>query len=973
MIEIGTLRVSFEQREIRRDGQPVRLGARAFAILEELHRSRGMVLSKDEIMDAVWPGVIVEENCLQVHMAALRKLLGADRDLIKTVPGRGYVLVRPPDDAAATRATQTLAVSANASPLRGELPIGREAELAQIVGQIGSTAVVSVVGAGGIGKTCLARYVASEMQSRHARHVCFVELWKASSRDTVLATLAEALGVIAGPDEKYEDAIAAALAASDCLVVLDNAEHVIDVVANLVDAQVARNPTARFIVTSREPLHIWGETVLRLEPLAVPANGAAAGTILAYPAVALFLRRAVTLAPELTSDPERDASNLALVAEICRRLGGLPLAIELAAARVATLGLAGVAARLDDRLNLLTGGLRSSLPRHQTLRATFEWSYLMLDGASQALFRRAGCFFGSFSFEAVCAVAAEPEMSVAVIIASLSELAAKSLLNVELRGAIAYYRLTESTRAYALEKLRDEGEYQLIAARHVRYLRSCIEESGPPIAAADDDAHASAGRFSLDDARSAFDWAFSAEGDPVLGVSLAGALVGRLLGASHVRECCERARRALTVLDGLPPGTVGSVDADCEMKLCAAYAASLIHTGEQVGPAASLWERVLRLARAAGNDEFAIDALWGLWNTMLTTGDIHSSMRYATRYQHKVAAGDCPWRRSLAEQMIAISLHCLGEQEQAGERLEQALEAIAGLQVPTSAGTLLTIHPLIWATGTLARIALLQCQPERAMRLVERSLELIRGDMLEPSLNHVLALIAVPVALDCGEVHAASNYLALLRSQAASHRLDNWRDYAEYLAVKADVMAGRDEGVPERLEPVLQRLVARGFQRIVMPIYVLYADALGRVGRFDEARARLDEALAFARANGNRFNVPELTRVRGWLDLQCAARDATPAAEAVRLRHNGERLLRAAIDQANADGAPLWALRAEYQLAGHLLERGEVAAASALVDARVARIDAGSKAPDFQRLVSLANHLQRDGELVDALGPVGRH
>ncbi|MGF6985663.1 putative ATPase/DNA-binding winged helix-turn-helix (wHTH) protein [Paraburkholderia atlantica] len=949
MIEIGTLSVDFDQREIRQNGQPVRLGARAFAILEELYRARGAVISKDEIMDAVWPGVIVEENRLQVHMAALRKLLGADRDLIKTVPGRGYVLVRPTEGIPA-RGTDSLAVAGKAAPARGEFPIGREGEVARIIEQVGSTAVITVVGAGGIGKTCLARCVASEMESRYGRHVCFVELWKASSRDTVLATLAEALGVIMGPDDTYDDAIATAIAASNCLVILDNAEHVIDVVASLVDALVARNPMARFVVTSREPLHIWGETVLRLEPLAVPASGEMTDAILSYSAVVLFLRRAFTLAPECA----HDEASIALVAEICRRLGGLPLAIELAAARVATLGLEGVASRLDDRLNLLTGGLRSGLPRHQTLRATFDWSYMMLDSASQALFRRTGCFFSTFSFEAVCAVAAEPDMSVAVIISSLSELATKSLLNVEFRGAIAFYRLTESTRAYALEKLRDEGESQIIAARHVRYMRSYIEGSGPFVAGDDEEPGASP-RFSLDDARSAYDWAFSAEGDPALGVALAGALVGRLLGASHVRECCERARRALTVLDGLPPG---AVDAECEMKLCAAYAASLIHTGEDVARAPLLWERVLRLARSTGNDEFAIDALWGLWNTMLTTGDIHTSMRYALRYQHAVSGGDSRWRQSLAEQMIAISLHYLGEQEQAGQRLEQAIEAIAGLSLPISAGTWLTIDPLIWATGTAARIALLQCKPERAMRLVERSLDRIRGDMLEPSLNHVLALIAVPVALESGEQQAASNYLALLRSQAASHRLDNWRDYAEYLAVKADVMAGREDNVLERLEPVLQRLVSRGFQRVVMPIYVLYAEALGRVGRIEEARVRLDEALAFAKANGNRFNVPELSRVRGWLELQCAALGETPAAEIAQRQQKGERLLRAAIEQANSDGAPLWAMRAEYQLAEHLLDRGEVAAARNLLNERIKQIDVASKAPDFQRLVSLAERLQ---------------
>ncbi|MEM5310148.1 winged helix-turn-helix domain-containing protein [Paraburkholderia sp. JHI869] len=955
MIQIGALQVSFEQREIRRNGLPVRIGARAFDVLEALYRANGGLLSKDAIMDAVWSGTVVEENCLQVHVAALRKVLGADRDLIKTVPGRGYVLVgqqvgqRPePGDTAGAGALPR--EGAAPAALRAAHPVGRESEITRIVEQFDQVPVTTVVGAGGIGKTCLARYIASEMQGRFGRTVCFVELGKAGSSEAVLATVADALGQRAGPGESYEDAISRAVAASGCLLVLDNAEHVIDVVASLADTLVSRNHAVRLLVTSREPLHIWGESVLRLEPLAVPASGVPAEAMPGYSAVALFLCRARALAP----DCARDEASIARVAEICRRLEGLPLAIELAAARVATLGVEGVASRLDDRLNLLTGGLRATLPRHQTLRATFEWSYTLLDAASRTLFRRVGCFAGTFTFEAVCAVAAEPGMSIAVIVSSLSELATKSMLNVEFRGAIAMYRLTECTRAYALEKLRDEGESQVIATRHVRYMRERIEESGAFVAQAGQNSQDASARLSLDDARSAYEWAFSDDGDPALGVALAGALVGTLLAASHVRECCERARRALAVLDSLP---AGSVDAVCEMKLCAAYAFTLMHTGDNVGTAVSLWERVQRRARETGDAEFASDALWGLWNTMLAMGDIHTSLRYATRFQQAATSSDSPWRQWLAEQMIAISLHCFGEHEQARERLERMVNAISGLSARTPVRGWLTVAPLTYARGTLARIALLQGDPARAMQLVERTLELIRGDLLEPSLSHVLAVVAVPIALDCGEQHAASNYLALLRSQAASHRLEIWLDYAECLSAKADMMAGRSDGVLERLEPALERLAARGFRRVVAPFVVLRAQALAQTGRLDEARTLLDETTASARANGERFFLPELLRARGVLEWQRAKLKGMPAEEAAQRRSEGQRLLEAAMEQARADGAPLWEMRAAIDLAAQLSEAGDVERAVALVNDMSARVDASSKAPDFLRLAKLAEML----------------
>jgi tetratricopeptide (TPR) repeat protein len=437
-----------------------------------------------------------------------------------------------------------------------------------------------------------------------------------------------------------------------------------------------------------------------------------------------------------------------------------------------------------------------------------------------------------------------------------------------------------------------------------------------------------------------------------------------------VRECCERARHALTVLDGLP---AGAVDAVCEMKLCAAYASSLMHAGDNVSVAVSLWERVLRLARASHDGEFTADALWGLWNTMLAVGDIHASLRYATRFQHAATRGDSPWRKWLAEQMIATSLHCAGEHEQARERLECAVEAISALGASNPAGGWLTVYPLINSSGTLARIALLQCKPAQAMRLVERALALIRGDMLEPSLSLVLAAVAIPIALECGEHQAASSYLELLRSQAASHRLDVWLDYAECLAAKIDMMAGRSGAALERLEPALQRLASRGFRRVVTPFMAMRAQALTEAGRFEEARVLLDETIATVKANGERFFTPELLRVRGGLELQRAALRGIPAEEAAKREADGLRLLGEAMEQGSADGAPLWELRAALDLAGWRLERGETGEAAALIGATACHVDAASHAPDFLRHAMLAALVQDDSPeaAVASLAPQG--
>jgi len=531
MIKFGHIEIDMSTRVVRRRDEVLRVGSRAFDILALLASVDGRLVTKNELMDAVWPDTVVEENNIQVHLSALRKALGEDRDCIVTVPGRGYRLMQ-----------RRVAALSPGSPAPGKaqrkLPafptglIGRDAAIAQVCSALDSAPVLTLTGAGGIGKTTLSVAVAHRIAEEHPKPVCFVELAALTDRQAILASIARACHVSFDGEFPSIDRLAATLADNPCTLVLDNAEHVIPHVAAIVETLTVGNPALRVLVTSREPLRITKETTIRIGPLDVPAHDATEQEILAQSAVHLFLGRLRALLGKACFD----RTETLMAGEICRRLDGIPLAIELAATRVLSFGIEGVCRRLDDRMSILTGGYRTALPRHKTLRATFDWSFALLDPGAQALFRRLAMFGGGFTLEAMCAVACDSGLTIGAAIDGIGELVEKSMVNVSFDGPVATYRMSESTRAYALEQLQTENETQEIASRIARYFASRFEAgvggtrtNSPQLANDSSDL-----RQALDDARAAPDLAFSAGDDLTAAVELTSTLTGVLLDCSLI-------------------------------------------------------------------------------------------------------------------------------------------------------------------------------------------------------------------------------------------------------------------------------------------------------------------------------------------------------------------------------------------------------------------------------------------------------
>jgi len=459
-IEFGRFTIVPQRRELLADGQPVELGGRAFDTLLALTDTCGRVLSKDELMRRVWPDQVVEEHNLHAQVSLLRKALGAERRLIRTVAGRGYLFTGEIRSTATTPAVALAMRATNIPEAVSEL-IGREAELRDAIDLVTKHRLVTLIGAGGIGKTRLGLEVARRLLPRFPDGVFVAELGLLSRPDLVPGTVATALSVGAGAVSR--EAIAAAVGSKQLLLLVDNCEHLIDAAAGVVEALLRVSPSAVVLATSREPLRVSGEYIHRVPPLAVPPeDNRDLKAVLSYAAVKLFVSRAQAAEPRYGTDVRVAAATAA----ICRHLDGIPLAIELAAARIPGLGVEGVAAGLDDRFRLLTGGRRTSLPRHQTMHATLDWSHGLLSEPERVVLRRLAVFAGVFTLEAARAVATSADIPAQEVVDCVATLVAKSLLSTDVVGTVVHYRLLETTRAYAREKLGESGELQQVARRH---------------------------------------------------------------------------------------------------------------------------------------------------------------------------------------------------------------------------------------------------------------------------------------------------------------------------------------------------------------------------------------------------------------------------------------------------------------------------------------------------------------------------
>ena len=609
------------------------------------------------------------------------------RRYIATSAGQGYRFVAPVSVAQAPAAA-----ALRRAPMRQNhnLPqqltrlIGRADAVSRIVARLQRHRLLSIVGPGGIGKTSVAIAVAEASVNNYEHGVWFVDLAPLGDARLVTSAVAQVLGFDIRSDDPVPGLVGA-LRDRRLVLVLDNCEHVIEAAATLAVAILRGAADVHILATSREPLRVEGEYVQRLPPLSsgLPSDRFGAAEALAFSAIELFVERTA----ECLGEFELTDADAAIVAEICRKLDGIPLAIELAAARVETFGVRGLAAHLDDRFRLLTSGRRSGPPRRRTLRATLDWSYDVLPEPERAALRRLGIFVGGFTLDAACAVAADPGLLKSDVIDAVAELAGKSLAVVETTETEPRLRLLETTRAYAIEQLEESSERDRVARRHAEYYRNLFERAEDEAAARPADEWLADYAREIDNLRAALDWAFSPGGDGSIEVALTAAAVALWMRLSLLEECRGRAERALAAL-----GAGASRDASHEMKLHAAVAASLFYSRGAAGPETGIaYTRALEIAESLDDAEYRLRALWGLWAYQAASDRHRVALELAQRFHALAAERPDPNDRLSGEGMIGVSQHYLGDLPSARRHLEHVL---VGTSLPTKRRTLFAFRPI---------------------------------------------------------------------------------------------------------------------------------------------------------------------------------------------------------------------------------------------------------------------------------------
>ena len=805
---LGPLRLDPEAGVLTHDAAATSLGARAVAVLTVLVRHANHYVQKAAIMDAAWPGLVVEEANLTVQISAIRRTLAfvpGGEDWIETLARRGYRFVGPVKEIAA----QSIAAQV-ADRRRTNLPesltsfVGRERERAEIKQALATSRLMTLTGIGGLGKTRLAQQAGAEMLDAYRDGVWFVDFAPLADPTLVPSALARVLQVKEPPGQPLLAMLCNHLRTWEALLILDNCEHVLDGCARMIETLLREVPQVTVLATSREALHLTSERGYALSPLPLPDPQAEAKTIARSDAVQLFIDRARQRRPGL----DLDAHRARVVAEICVRLDGIPLALELAAARVAVLPLEQILRLLTERFRLLTSG-DPSLPRHQTLRAMLDWSYELLDDSERKLLARLSVFAGGWTLESANQVCSGTPIDADALVYVLIGLIEQSMVVVDENGD--RYRMLETVRQYAWDRLVESGEAQTWSERHLAYFLALAEEAEPKLNGPQQRDWLERLDLEHDNLRSALTW--SADGaDAGSGMRLASACWRFWLIRGHAREGLGWLSAMLAAAPNRPPTS--------NRAKALISAGTMAKTISDYAKARTLYEEALSISQELGLKARGAAALGNLGMVAAEQGDYPAAM--ACHGQSLAIWRELGDRLGVARDLISLGsvVYAQGDELAAQSLYEESL-AIER-EIGDQRGTAVVLH-------CLGLVALYRNDCPAARSLLEQALEIRRG---------------------LGERNGFASTLNTLGMVAYEER-----DYPTSRTLLTESLAMRRNlfdrsGIAECLESLASLAFACNRPQAGARLGGYAARLRGEIGSFDmpSERTRYDRRIASARA-----------------------------------------------------------------------------------------------------------------------------
>jgi predicted ATPase/DNA-binding winged helix-turn-helix (wHTH) protein len=784
-VRFGEFQLEPALRKLTGERGEIRLGSRSMDLLVMLVGRAGTLISQRDLMAEIWPDTVVDDSSLRVCLSGLRRALSDGRGghrYIVNEHGRGYRFVAP--------VSAALPTDFSPHPAKGDIPaqlvrlIGRCDEIDAVVSGLARVRLVTLVGPGGIGKSTLALAAAHQLSHQFVGGTQLIDLSLIETDEAVPMHVAAVLGAAT---DKVVSArtISAAIPKEPLLLLLDNCEHVLGGVAQLVEMLWFAAPLVSFLATSREPIRVREEQVLRLPGMTFPQREAVttAKDALLYPAVELFAERATS-----ASDFRLTDENAGSVSKLCRQLDGIPLAIEFAAGWIGLLPIEEIAVGLDDSLLTLTGGRRTAMPRHQTLFAALDWSYRTLSESERAVLDMMSVFRGSFTLLSAHSVAGE-DGSATKLNETVASLVEKSLLTVNSTSGTSTYRLLATTRSYAARHLSERPDCRDFHRRHALSCVVLLRRSNEELLHLDRQEWVRKYGPLLADVRAALAWCFSSDGDPAVGVELTSVSSQLGMQSAMANDLRRYAQKAIDHLPSLP----GNSEQETKLR----FLNSLVDFDRTDVPAAG-FEALARAHDQPNLRDDAPELLAAGWGANFTIGNYPAALTYAEKVLSIGRSREQLELMFAAKRMMAQSMHHLGQHDEA-RRLSEEVLACPFQFLPLTA----TSH-LVSMRINLARIAFIKGNSVEGLTLAAEATELGR-DNTPTAYCQALTHALIPLLVWTGDVEGALHAVEQLRKSSSKDGLQYWIDWTEALTVALDVLRPGGARHAERIDFALSR------------------------------------------------------------------------------------------------------------------------------------------------------------------------